>query len=273
MGKPILYHSDMSVCAAKVRSAFAEKGVEFDGVLMNLRAGDSQTPEYIRLNPNGVVPTLLHDGVAVIESNVILEYVDDMWPQKPLRPSAPLARAKMRLWMRQLDDGVHAATGTISTCIAFRHQHLQRKPEELQAWLSAIADTARRDRSRLGVELGMDSPLFAPAVQRFEKVLLSDAYPLRFEAQRIPNYLQLAPRLGFVVRDGVGTEQIRADVPGRQQVSCHIVDKAYADYIVDVHKCPTPQGVPQFPAYSPGNHLKRRRCARPSEDADELKVY
>lgn len=163
----------MSVCAAKVRSAFAEKGVEFDGVLMNLRAGDSQTPEYLRLNRNGVVPTLAHDGVVVIESNVILEYVDDMWPQKPLRPSAPLARAKMRLWMRQLDDGVHAATGTISTCIAFRHQHLQRKPEELQAWLSAMADTARRDRSRLAIELGMDSPLFAPAVLRFEK-LLSD---------------------------------------------------------------------------------------------------
>jgi len=83
MDKPILYHSDMSVCAAKVRSALAEKGVEYESVLLNLRAGDSQKPEYTRLNPNQVVPTLVHGGVPIIESNVILEYIDDMWPAPP----------------------------------------------------------------------------------------------------------------------------------------------------------------------------------------------
>jgi glutathione S-transferase len=161
----------MSVCAAKVRNALDEKGVAWEGVLMNLRAGDAQKAEYTRLNPGQVVPTLVHDGAPIVESNVILEYVEDTWPQTPLRPAAPLARARMRLWMKQLDDGLHAATGTISTCIAFRHQHLARKPEELQAWLDAMVDSARRERSRLAVELGMESPGFAPAVQRFEKLL------------------------------------------------------------------------------------------------------
>lgn len=170
MSKPLLYHNDMSVCAAKVRSAFAEKCVDYDHVPMDLRAGDSQKPEYTLLNPNQVVPTLVHGGVPIVESNVILEYIDDTWPQRPLRPTAPGDRARMRLWNKQLDDGLHAATGTISVCIAFRHQHLQRKPEDFQAWLDKMVDPARRERSRLAVELGMDSPLFAPAVQRFEKM-------------------------------------------------------------------------------------------------------
>ncbi len=173
MTTPVLYHSDMSVCAAKVRSALAEKGVAFEGVLMDLRAGDAQKPEYTRLNPNQVVPTLVHGDAVIVESSIILEYIDDNWPQRPLRPPASAERARMRLWMRQLDDSVHPATGTISTCIAFRHQHLQRDPAEMQAWLDNMVDPARRERTRLAVQQGMDSPGFAPAVARFEK-LFSD---------------------------------------------------------------------------------------------------
>ncbi len=171
MDKPILYHSDMSVCSAKVRIALAHKGVAHDDVLLNLRGGDSQKPEYTRLNPAQVVPTLVHEGAAIVESNVILEYIDDTWPQAPLRPPSPLARARMRLWLKQLDDGVHAATGTISTCIAFRHQHLQRDPAQYRAWLDNMVDPARRERSRQAVELGMDAPIFGAAVARFERLL------------------------------------------------------------------------------------------------------
>ncbi|MBL8376397.1 MAG: glutathione S-transferase family protein [Burkholderiales bacterium] len=169
--KPVLYHNDMSVCAAKVRMALAEKAVEYDGVHLNLRAGDAQKPDYVKLNPNQVVPTLVHADQVIIESNVICEYVDDAWPDAPLRPAAPADRARMRLWMRQLDEGVHAATGTISSCIAFRHQHLQRDPAELQAWLERMTDPARRERTRHAIELGVDAPEFAPAVRRFQKLL------------------------------------------------------------------------------------------------------
>ena len=127
-----LYHNDMSVCSAKVRMALAEKKLLWDGIHLDLRAGDAQRPEYVKLNPNQVVPTLLHDGAAVIESNLICEYLDDVYPETPLRPADALARARMRLWMKQLDDGIHAATQTISTCIAFRHQHLKRRPRRLE---------------------------------------------------------------------------------------------------------------------------------------------
>ena len=165
-----LYHNDMSVCAAKVRMALAEKGLEWEGIHLNLRAGDTQKPEYVKLNPGMVVPTLVHDGLPVIESNVILEYLDDCFPAPPLRPAAPRGKAQMRLWMKQLDETVHPATGTVSTCIAFRYQQLQRQPAEFAAYLAKMPDAARRERTKDTVERGMDSAFFAPAVRRFLKL-------------------------------------------------------------------------------------------------------
>lgn len=166
-----LYHNDMSVCAAKVRMVLAEKGMEWKGHLLNLRVGDQQKPEYLKLNPNGVVPTLVHDGRVVIESTVICEYLDDLSPEPSLRPRDPYARARMRLWTKQLDEGVHAATGTVSTCVAFRHQHLKKTPEELKRYFDNIPQAERRERLQKAVEYGMDSPTFAPALRRFDKLL------------------------------------------------------------------------------------------------------
>jgi glutathione S-transferase len=92
-----LYHNDMSVCAAKVRTALAEKKLSWEGVHLDLRAGDAQKPEYLKLNPNAVVPTLVHDSRTIIESTVICEYIDDEWPDHPLKPDHTWERAQMRL--------------------------------------------------------------------------------------------------------------------------------------------------------------------------------
>src|SRR6185437_13912662 len=111
-----LYHSEMSVCAAKVRIVLAEKNVGWTGVLLNLRGGDAQKSDYLKLNPNAVVPTIVQDGRPLIESTVICEYLDDRWPDPPLKPAQAWDRARMRLWTKQLDEGVHAAVGTLSFC-------------------------------------------------------------------------------------------------------------------------------------------------------------
>jgi glutathione S-transferase len=66
-----LYHNINSVCAQKVRIALAEKGLAYDEHLMTLR-GDQNEPAYLKLNPNGVVPTLIHDGEPINESSLIL---------------------------------------------------------------------------------------------------------------------------------------------------------------------------------------------------------
>ncbi len=62
-----LYHNDMSVCAQKVRLCLAEKQLAYEDKHLNLRAGDQKKPEYLALNPNGYVPTLVHDDFVVIE--------------------------------------------------------------------------------------------------------------------------------------------------------------------------------------------------------------
>src|SRR3989449_9843183 len=92
-----LYHSVNSVCAQKVRIALAEKGLEAKEHLMTLR-GDQFDPAYMKLNPNAVVPTLVHDGHIITESSIILYYLDDTFPEKPLLPKAPIHRVKVRVF-------------------------------------------------------------------------------------------------------------------------------------------------------------------------------
>ena len=165
-----LYHNDMSVCAAKVRTALAEKKLDWNGIHLDLRAGDAQKPEYLKLNPNAVVPTLVDNGRVIIESTVICEFIDDQWPDRPLKPTDAFGRAQMRLWTKQLDDGLHTAVATLSFCVAFRHQWLARPAEDREKWLAGIPQPERRQRLQSTLELGLDSPYFAPAFERYFKL-------------------------------------------------------------------------------------------------------
>jgi glutathione S-transferase len=117
-----LYHNNMSVCAQKVRLVIREKGLKPVEHHLNLRTGESHTPEYLALNPNGVVPTLIDRGAPIIESTIICEYLDDAYPETPMRPRDALARAKMRQWTQTPDTGLHHACATISVAIAFGKQ-------------------------------------------------------------------------------------------------------------------------------------------------------
>jgi glutathione S-transferase len=166
-----LYHNEMSVCAQKVRFALAEKKVKWEGHHLNLRAGDQQTPEYLKLNPNAVVPTLVDNNTVIIESTVINEYLDDAYPEPRLRPSDSVARARMRLWTKQLDEGVHAATSVVSTAVAFRSQKLALGMEELERFHQRMPDPIKRERSWENIARGVESRYFTDAVKRFDKLL------------------------------------------------------------------------------------------------------
>ena len=122
-----LYHNDMSSCAQKVRLVLAEKGLEWEDRHLDLRAGEHQKDWYIKLNPRAVVPTLIDGDIVVPESNVINEYLDERFPDPPLKPADPFGRACIRLWTKQLDEGVHdAGIAILSFGVAFRHQYLTR---------------------------------------------------------------------------------------------------------------------------------------------------
>ena len=77
----------------KVRLALLEKGIAFEE---DSGVRPSQKDEYLALSPMGKVPFLEIDGTRLCESEVILEYLEEAYPQKPLLPKDPLARAKVR---------------------------------------------------------------------------------------------------------------------------------------------------------------------------------
>jgi glutathione S-transferase len=166
-----LYHNDMSVCAQKVRFALGEKTLHWKSHHLNLRAGEQQKPEYLKLNPNAVVPTLVDSGRVIIESTVINEYLDDAYTEPRLRPADAGQRARMRLWTKQLDEGVHVATRVISNAIAFRHQKLALGPEALKILHDKIPDPKKREESWENITKGMESRFFVDAVRRFARVL------------------------------------------------------------------------------------------------------
>jgi len=166
-----LYHNDMSVCAQKVRFALAEKKLAWENHHMNLRAGDQQIPEYLKLNPNAVVPTLVDNGTVIIESTVICEYLDDAYPEPTLKPKDAAARARMRLWTKQLDEGVHAATSVVSSAIAFRYQKLAIGMEALEEFHKKMPDPMKREKSWENVNKGVESRFFHEAIKRFDKLL------------------------------------------------------------------------------------------------------
>ena len=166
-----LYHNDMSVCAQKVRFTLGEKTLEWKSHHLNLRAGDQQKAEYLKLNPNAVVPTLVDNGRVIIESTVINEYLDDAYAEPRLRPVDAGERARMRLWTKQLDEGIHVATRVISNAIAFRHQKLALGAEALKMLHDKIPDPKKREESWENITKGIDSRFFVEAVRRFDRLL------------------------------------------------------------------------------------------------------
>ena len=100
-----LYNAPQSTCSQRVRFVLNAKKLSFTEVKLDLLAGDQLKANYLALNPNGVVPTLDHDGAIVIDSSVIIEYLDEIAPApQNFTPRDPVARAKMRALMRFIDE-------------------------------------------------------------------------------------------------------------------------------------------------------------------------
>jgi glutathione S-transferase len=114
-----LYNARHSTCSQKVRICMAEKGLEWTDRLLDLGKKDQIAPEYLKLNPNGVVPTLVHDGAVIIDSSVICEYIDEVFPDPPLIPADPAERARMRAWMRFVEEVPTAAVRVPSFNMVF----------------------------------------------------------------------------------------------------------------------------------------------------------
>jgi len=103
----VLHHAWRSSASRRVRLCLAEKGLEFESHVVDMMNMEHHSPEYLKINPNGVIPTLiLEDGRSLYESGTICEYLDEAYPEPPLRPADPYERAVMRNWIRHVDERI-----------------------------------------------------------------------------------------------------------------------------------------------------------------------
>ena len=212
-----LYHSVNSVCAQKVRIVLAEKGLEYKEHLMTLR-GDQFDPAYMKLNPNGVVPTLVHDGKPVVESSVILHYLDEAFPNPPLMPKDLHQRALVRQFNKLVDEYVHVSCMILTFGTAFRPWFAGLSGEEIDKRLAKSPLKQRTEYKRDVALNGLDSRYVKDAVGHHEKLLkmmdaslergqwlageqfsLADAavipYILRLDLLRLKNLWQKLPKV------------------------------------------------------------------------------
>jgi glutathione S-transferase len=188
----ILHHGWRSSASRRVRLCLEEKGLAYESHPVDLAKMEHHAPEYLKINPNGVIPALIHDGRPLHESGTICEYLDETFPAPPLRPDDAYGRATMRNWIRHVDglignlivfNWVHSIAKTASQWSdAELAERLKKIPtrERREAWLRAARKPYTEEeraaaRGKL-VELldGMEAALQAGPWLAGERYTLSD---------------------------------------------------------------------------------------------------
>lgn len=164
-----LYDFGNSVCCQKVRVTMRAKGLDWESVKVDLFKAEQYDPKYLKLNPKGIVPTLVHNGKAIIESTLICEYLDDTFPEPRLIPSDPWLRTRMRLWSKMVDEGLFEGVTELSFSAMFR-ERMRNMPEDIRKRrFRNIGDPRRRDRFMSTYELGVRSPFVVHAIAAYER--------------------------------------------------------------------------------------------------------
>jgi glutathione S-transferase len=104
MSELVLYDAGGTPSPRRVKMCLIEKGLPFTIKWLNIALMDQKAPAYLKLNPTGLVPTLVHEGRALYESNVINEYIEAVFPNPPLVPEDAFGQAQMRMWFAFEND-------------------------------------------------------------------------------------------------------------------------------------------------------------------------
>jgi glutathione S-transferase len=146
-----LYNAAHSTCSQKVRICLAEKDLPFEDIKLDLGKGkDHLKPEYLKINPNGVVPTLIDDGSIIVDSSVICEYLDEKYPAVRLTPDDLVQRARTRAWMRFLEEVPTAAVRVPSFNMGFLPRYHGLNRDEFEAQQSDIRPIRKHFYRRMG---------------------------------------------------------------------------------------------------------------------------
>jgi glutathione S-transferase len=164
-----LYDFGNSVCCQKVRITLREKGLEWTPIRVDLFKNEQYDPKYLKLNPKGIVPTLVHNGRAVIESTLICEYLDETFPDPLLVPADPWLRSRMRIWSKIVDEGLFEGVTEISFSAMFRERMRNMTEDLRQKRFQNVGDPRRSDRFKSTYERGVRSPYVLYAIAAYER--------------------------------------------------------------------------------------------------------
>ena len=154
MSRPKLYMYSISPSCQRVFSTFANKGVEYDSVEIDI--SERARPEgFEKISPFGKVPLLLHNGQAIVESANIIQYIDAVWPNPPMMPSDPLKRAYARQWIQYADRELFNRDAQFVHVEPDR----RRKLEICSALFDALAHLDRELEGKKALFLGDDLSL------------------------------------------------------------------------------------------------------------------
>jgi glutathione S-transferase len=132
-----LYHFWDSFCSFKVRLCLEEKGLQWSGHHVDLMRFENLRPDYLAINPKGLVPVLKHDAHLIPESSIINEFLDERYPQPALKPADPLERARMRLWVQVEEEELFTAVRPASLHLIMKQVFGRYAPDELDRILAA----------------------------------------------------------------------------------------------------------------------------------------
>ena len=145
-----LYHWEPSNSALKVLVCLHEKGLDFASRYVDLLAFEQYEPAFLGLNSNGQVPVLVHGESVLTESQFINEYLDEVFPDPPLRPTTPEGLWRMRVWGKFAGEVLAPAVSTLG-CHAWLAPLLREHgitppfeamplPERREGWRLAAED-------------------------------------------------------------------------------------------------------------------------------------
>jgi glutathione S-transferase len=160
------YHAEPAANSLKSMIPLFEKALAFESVYVDLHKFEQHSDWFVAINPEGQVPVLDHDGVIVTHTTVINEYLEDVFPDVPLRPRDPVGAARMRYWNKFVDEhvtnhvsmhGWHRMVGIIARSVESGQfeQLLERipLPDQRRKWLNARSGFSEGDLANASAKI------------------------------------------------------------------------------------------------------------------------
>jgi glutathione S-transferase len=173
-----LYHAEPVANSMKSLLCLKEKGLEFVSHYVDLLRFEQHQPAFVKINPNGQVPVLVHNGATITESTVINEYLEDVFPAVPLRPKDPVERARMRIWGKFIDEYFCPALSMWGWHLMVRKVAQSLKKDQLDEVLARIPLKEQRDKwatiageSFTEAQLADSRRKIGVSLERMEKIL------------------------------------------------------------------------------------------------------